>query len=103
MRVKHTERVEVEKKAKQIEDSLSAYDFKPDHYVRVVTDEGCDFTFASAFVLRYYQHYIVFAEHHDPMVFHKEDVTSIYQFKIVSHGEKDFQDAHYFEPVKKKK
>ncbi len=64
----------IEAEAKELNGKLSAYDFTPNNYVRVVTDEGFEATIPSAFVVTRDDWYIVFAEHHDPKVFHKDDI-----------------------------
>lgn len=91
---------DVEKEAKKLEDSLSAYDFKSNHYVHISTEEGCEHTVASAFVLTHGDWYIIFSEHHDFMIFGKDDVTKIYEFKILYHKNSEFTEIDDFKPVK---
>jgi hypothetical protein len=88
----------IEAKAKEIEDSLSAYDFKLDHCVRVIVANGSEFIFKSAFVLKYEDWYMVFAEHDDFKCFAIEDLQQIYQFQMLS---SKIQDASKFKPVRK--
>ncbi len=75
---------EAEAKAKEINDSLRATDFHS-NYVRLRTDEGFEVTFPSAFVVRYKDWYIIFAEHHDPHVYHEGDVEQIFEYQITKH------------------
>jgi hypothetical protein len=91
-----------EAKAEEVCDKLGAYDFSANDYVRVTTDEGCEFTFASAFVLTYGHWYLVFAEHYDPHVFNKNDIEQIFQYRIITYQDQ-FPSVHDFIPKKVKK
>lgn len=94
----------IEAKAREINGKLSAYDFSPANYVRVVTDEGFELTLPSAFVLVDGDWYMVFAEHHNPQVFHKEDVEQIFEWQITKHQDKllDVKKLKLKKPKKKK-
>jgi len=92
---------EAEAKADEIDAKCSAYDFKGNNYVRVVTDEGLELIMPNAFALEFGDWYLLFAEHHDPMCFHKEDVKGIFEFSITKH-QSQIKKVNNFKPVKKK-
>lgn len=73
---------EAEAVAKEFNQLLTAYDFQY-RFVRVITDEPADFTFPSAFTVVWKEWYIVFAEHHNPHIFHKDDIYDIYEWCVV--------------------
>jgi hypothetical protein len=91
-----------EAKADEIDSALSAYDFSPRNYVTVRTDEHCEFTLASAFVLTYGDWYLLFAEHHSPHVFHKDDIEQIFEWQV-SKCQEEFSSTDDFIPKPKKK
>lgn len=95
----------VEAMAKEFNSKLSAYDFSPRNYVRIVTDEGFELTLPSAFVLVYNQWYLVFAEHHNPQVFHMDDIEQIFEWQITKHQDKllDYTKFKHKKPKKGKK
>ncbi|RJQ30315.1 hypothetical protein C4565_00590 [Candidatus Parcubacteria bacterium] len=84
-------------KAEEINKNLTAYDFDACSCVQIEDEEGSSWFLHSAFVLRYKSYYLVFAEHHDTMVFHKDDVTNIQQLQLENMLIKNVKD---FEPIK---
>lgn len=74
---------DAEAKAREINKSLSAYDFNPDFCIQIKTDEGCDWFLTSAFALSYERYYLIFAEHHNPICIAKNDVTWFAQYCMV--------------------
>ena len=67
--------------ALQLDDELTAYDFKWDNAVEVNDEEGTRFFFINAFCLEYVgedkdKWLMVFTEHHKFHVFHQEELTS---------------------------
>ncbi len=74
---------EAEVKAKEVNKSLSAYDFNPDCCVQIKTDEGCEWFLRSAFALTYGRFYLIFGEHHHPICIAKNDVTWFAQYVMM--------------------
>jgi len=99
VRVKFKTLVDAEAKATEIEDSLSAYDFAGSTFVHIRTHEKYQAEIPNAFVLTYGEWYIIFAEHHNPICFHKDDVEEIWYYSPI----RGIKDAKDFKPKDKKK
>lgn len=95
---------EVEEKAQKLNREMSAYDFAPNTYVKVTTDEGAEFLYPSAFFLKQGDWFVVFAEHHNPVVFHSGDINALYSYEVKQYRT-DVKEMDDFKPVdwKKKK
>ncbi len=88
-----------QEKCQEINSALTIYDFDSNKYVVVETDEGLRLTLPSAFVLKWNNWYLVFAEHHVPLYFDKDDVTAIYEYTVTRHEDQiPTADSHV--PVK---
>jgi hypothetical protein len=70
-------------------ESLKATNFEPSKWVYVRTDECFSATYPSAFVQKYMDWYFIFAEHHHPVVFHMDDIESLYEFRVTKEFHKD--------------
>lgn len=76
---------EIEKVAKKFSKRCTVYDFKPNNFVTIATDEGYYANIPSAFIVKYGDYFFIIAEHHDPMVFHESDIETLYQYEIITH------------------
>lgn len=61
--------------AERINAKLEHSSFSADQCVTVADIEGSFMLIRSAFALSYDGHYLVFAEHHPPRVFHEDEAT----------------------------
>lgn len=67
---------EAEQVAREVDKSLTAYDFHPYSMVEIVHEEGTILNFKSAFVREWKDYIFVFTEHHRTHVYHKSDLVS---------------------------
>ena len=72
-----------EVKAEEFNKSLTLYDFAPSNWVHLKTDEGFEVDVPAAFVLQWEGWYMIFAEHHDPIIVDKEETVEIYQYQVM--------------------
>lgn len=67
----------------EFDSNLLASDFSSDSHIYILEEDGSSMLLASAFLVDINQEYIgVLAEHHDPMVFHKEELITYKQFTL---------------------
>lgn len=98
MRKKMMNLQEVKDAAVELKGKMSAYDFKPNTYVHVRTDDCFEANIPSAFILKHGSWYIIFAKHHDPLVFCESDVEQIYQYEIT---QSQIEELDKFKPKPK--
>jgi len=76
-RVKKTYK-QAQEAAEKYNGQLLATDFCYHDYVYVATDERFMAWIPSAFAVEWHDWFMIFAEHHNPFLFHENDVTAIF-------------------------
>lgn len=66
--------------AREADNKLTAYDFHCDNLVVVLHEEGTQLMFRSAFLKKWMDWVFIFTEHHNTLVYHKDDLHSYAQY-----------------------